>query len=164
MTLFTDPRWPHFAASYHYYLNDRQLHDVAAGDEFILRSRVGDRINLSNEGVDTKLSYEFGDVLRIYAGDPRSLEPWSTQAGLEPRSPWPPPPSGWRPIAGLDLQHRQENRWATDLSLRAGVQFDGLLATRSMQLLLEYFRGHSPNGQFFKQKLDSIGLGGHFHF
>jgi hypothetical protein len=30
--------------------------------------------------------------------------------------------------------------------------------------LLEYFRGHSPNGQFYTDKLDYIGLGAHFHF
>jgi len=30
--------------------------------------------------------------------------------------------------------------------------------------LLEYFRGHSPNGQFYREKIDYLGLGMHFHF
>jgi len=31
-------------------------------------------------------------------------------------------------------------------------------------LLLEYFNGHSPNGQFYKDRVEYIGLGTHFHF
>ncbi len=130
-----------------------------------------DRVNLSYEGLDLKLAYEFGDVARVYAGagylfrrDPADLAPWSTQAGLELRSPWPPPDAGWRPIAGVDVQNRQENGWAADLSVRLGVQIDGALATRNLQLLLEYFSGHSPNGQFFREKIEYFGLGAHVHF
>jgi hypothetical protein len=47
---------------------------------------------------------------------------------------------------------------------RAGIQLDGVLATRSLQLLLEYFSGYSPNGQFYRDKIDYLGLGLHFHF
>jgi len=70
----------------------------------------------------------------------------------------------WRPIAAVDMQNREENNWHVDISARAGVQFEGVLVSRNLQLLLEYFRGHSPNGQFYKQKLDYLGLGAHFHF
>ncbi len=141
------------------------------GDEFILRSRVRNRVNLSYESVDLKLSYDAGDVLRIYGGggylfdqEPASLHPWSAQLGVELRSPWPAAGTRWRPVAGLDLQSREENDWAIDLSLRAGLQIEGVLATRNLQLVLEYFNGHSPNGQFFKQELEYIGFGAHFHF
>lgn len=30
--------------------------------------------------------------------------------------------------------------------------------------IASYFRGHSPNGQFYKEKIDYIGLGLHFNF
>jgi hypothetical protein len=140
------------------------------GDEFLLRSRAR-RVNLSYEAVDLKLSYEFRDMLRVYGGggylfdqDPSSLKPWSTQFGFEFRSPWPEPSAKWRPIAATDIQHREENNWHTDFSLRAGVELAGILASRNFQILLEYFRGNSPNGQFYQQKIDYIGLGGHFHF
>jgi hypothetical protein len=140
------------------------------GDEFLLRSRVN-RVNLSYEGIDAKLSYELGDVWRGYAGagylfhrDPASLKPWSVQYGLEFRSPWPSPEARWRPIAAADIQNREMNDWHADFSLRAGIQLDGILVTRNLQLLLEYFRGHSPNGQFYRQKIDYFGLGMHFHF
>jgi hypothetical protein len=120
--------------------------------------------------VDLKLSYDF-DAIRLYGGggylfdtDPSDLQPWSVQAGLEFRSPWPSLESRWRPIAAVDLQSREQNDWDIDVSVRAGIQIDGVLASRSMQFLVEYFHGHSPNGQFFTRKVDYIGLGVHFHF
>jgi hypothetical protein len=240
--LIADPRWPHFAASYQRYLDDRQLQDVGAvsfgetftlfrdrlgpawwevgiqagvfavfdlnadsadlvnadymvgvplslrydnwsaifrlfhqsshlGDEFLLRTQT-ERVNLSYEAVDLRLSYEFGDVLRVYGGggfifhkEPTSLDPWSIQYGLELISPWPARTQHrWRPIAAADLQQRQENDWSVDLSLRAGIQIDGVLASRNMQILLEYFRGRSPNGQFYRDKIEYFGIGTHFHF
>ncbi len=140
------------------------------GDEFLLRTQTN-RINLSYESVDLKVSYDFGDYVRLYAGggflfdqEPASLNPWSIQYGLEVASPWPPRDRGWRPIAAVDLQHREENDWSLDLSIRAGVQLDGVLVTRNLQILLEYFRGRSPNGQFWRDKVEYIGLGVHFHF
>jgi uncharacterized protein DUF1207 len=141
------------------------------GDEFLLRTQT-ERINLSYEAVDLRLSYEFGDVVRIYGGggflfdqEPSSLDPWSVQYGLEFISPWPARGQHrWRPIAAADLQQRQENNWSVDLSVRAGIQIDGVLASRNMQILLEYFRGRSPNGQFYRDKIEYFGIGTHFHF
>jgi hypothetical protein len=69
-----------------------------------------------------------------------------------------------RPIAAADVQNREENNWHTDFSLRVGLEFEGWLASRSLQIMLEYFRGHSPNGQFYKDKVNYIGLGAHFNF
>jgi hypothetical protein len=241
--LVADPRWPHFAAAYHYYVNEGQITHVGAvtfgetftlyrdqlgrgwwevgiqagvfsvfdlaaesvdlinadymaavvvgyrydnvsalarlfhqsshiGDEFLLRNRVRNRVNLSFESIDLRLAYDlFDDALRVYGGggylfdqEPASLRPWSLQWGAEFRSPWPGPQSSWRPIAALDMQNREENDWQVDISARAGVQFEGVLASRNLQLLLEYFRGHSPNGQFYKQEVDYLGVGAHFHF
>jgi hypothetical protein len=241
--LIADPRWPHFAAAYQYYINEGEIthvgsvsfgetftlyrdrlgrgwwemgiqagvfsvFDLAApskdlinadylvalalgyrydkfsalgrffhqsshiGDEFLLGQRVRNRVNLSYESVDLRLSYDlFDDALRLYGGggylfdqEPTSLRPWSLQWGVEFRSPWPGAGSSWRPIAAIDMQNREENQWHVDISARAGVQLEGFLASRNLQLLLEYFRGHSPNGQFYKQKLDYLGLGAHFHF
>jgi hypothetical protein len=142
------------------------------GDEFLLRRSRVERINLSYEGVDAKVSYEaFGDVLRLYGGagylvhrEPATLDPWSLQYGVEFRSPWPGPRAAFRPIAAADVQYREENDFSADLSVRAGVQFTGVLPSRDVQLLLEYFNGRSPNGQFFRRKIDYLGIGVHFHF
>jgi hypothetical protein len=240
--LIADPRWPHFAAAYQYYVNEGDLRQVGAvsfgetfslyrgrlgggfwevgiqagvfavfdleaeskdlvnadyfvgvplayrydvftalfrlyhqsshiGDEFLLQNRVTNRVNLSYEAVDLKLSYELLGMLRVYAGagylfdqEPAELKPWSAQWGVEFRSPWPDEVAGWRPIAAVDVQQREENAWHTDVSARAGIQIDGVLATRHFQLMLEYFRGHSPNGQFYRDRVDYFGLGAHFHF
>lgn len=150
------------------------------GDEFLLGNRI-QRVNLSYESADLKLSYDIGPWLgesselgapvRLYAGgsylfhrEPASLKPWAAQAGVELRSPWTLGGTRIRPIAGADVQMREENGWDADLSVRAGLQFDGVLLSRNMQLLLEYFHGHSPNGQFYKQRIDYLGVGVHFHF
>ncbi len=140
------------------------------GDEFLLRTKT-ERVNLSYESVDLKVSYEFGDVLRVYGGggylfdqEPSHLHPWSIQYGAELISPWPARDARWRPIAAADLQHREENDWSLDFSLRAGIQLDGVLASRNLQILIEYFKGRSPNGQFYKEKIEYLGLGAHFHF
>jgi hypothetical protein len=240
--LIADPRWPHFAIEYQYYIADKKLADVVAvsfgeslnfyrarlgsawwgvglqagvfgifdldapskdlvnadyfvaaagdfrydafsalmrvfhqsshlGDEFLLRNRVK-RVNLSYEGVDLKFSYDFlGDVLRVYGGggylfdrDPSELKPGTLQWGLEFRSPWPGEAAKVRPIAAVDVQNRQQNGWASDVSARAGVEFKGLWSGRDLQVLVEYFRGKSPNGQFYLDQIDYIGLGMHFHF
>jgi hypothetical protein len=97
------------------------------GDEQLLRDTRLNRINLSYESVDLKLSYDLPLGLRVYGGggylfdrDPSSLKPWSAQAGAEFRSPWTLWGGAIRPIAGLDLQSREENNWNVDVSLRAG--------------------------------------------
>lgn len=239
--LVADPRWPHFAASWHYYTRGELGHvattsfgetfalyrgragegwwevglqagvfalfDLEAdsfdlvnadyfvavpltyryrhfsalgrlfhqsshlGDEFVLGGRVAERINLSYEGLDLTLAWDLGDLVRIYGGaeylfhrEPGDLDPWSTQGGLELRSPWPLPGTAWRPLAAVDVQHHEEHGWDADVSVRAGVQLDGALATRNLQLLVEYFQGHSPHGQFYRQRIEYFGLGAHFHF
>jgi len=129
-------------------------------------------VNLSYEAVDLKLSYEFfGDVLRlcvgggnIFAREPASLKPWSLQSGLELRRPWPSLEARLRPVAAADIQYREENKWQADVSLRAGIEFQRWLGSRNLQILVEYFRGHSPNGQFYTENIEYLGLGMHFNF
>lgn len=141
------------------------------GDEFLLRTRL-QRVNLSYEGVDLKLSYEFPYGIRLYGGggglfrtEPASLKPWSVQYGIEFRSPWHLDFAAMRPIAAVDLKNHEENDWQTDVSARAGVQFENLdVMGRHLQILLEYFNGHTPSGQFYINKMEYVGLGAHFHF
>jgi len=148
-------------------LFSRLLHQSShLGDQFQLRAGVN---NLSYEGVDLKLSYDFGKMLRVYGGggalfdqDPKGLKPWSTQVGAEFRSPRSYFAGLVTPIAALDLQNRQEGRWRTDVSLRAGVEFASpQVLDRRLQLLLQYFNGRSPNGQFFGRTIQYVGLGLH---
>jgi len=140
------------------------------GDEFLLRTRTN-RINLTYEAVDLKASYEYADAVRLYAGGgylfdqtPSNLKPYWVQYGLELTSPWPSREGRWRPVAAVDVKQQEENNWSADISARAGIEIDGVLLTRKLQILLEYFNGHSPNGQFYRDKVQYLGIGTHFHF
>jgi hypothetical protein len=140
------------------------------GDEFLLSNRV-DRLNLSYEGFGAIGSrYVFDDAVRLYGGgsvllrrDPEDLDRGAIQYGLELYSPWRLAPA-IRPVAAIDLQNRQQNSWQLDLSARAGLQFESVqVLGRKLQLMLEYFDGHSPNGQFYRERIDYIGVGLHLY-
>ncbi|HEX4989112.1 MAG TPA: DUF1207 domain-containing protein [Candidatus Binatia bacterium] len=50
-------------------------------------------------------------------------------------------------------------------AVRSGLQFERPQNfMRKIQLLIEYYNGHSPDGQFFDRKIDYIGTGIHLHF
>jgi hypothetical protein len=49
--------------------------------------------------------------------------------------------------------------------VRAGFQFEHVrVLDRRVQLLAEYYTGRSPNGQFFLQRVETVGLGLHVYF
>lgn len=141
------------------------------GDEFLLRDRV-DRVNLSYEAVDLKLSYNVGQGLRVYGGlgyllnvEPDGIDRFSTQIGTEYLAPFTLGDGLLRPVAAVDLQNREESDFASDLSLRAGVQFESpAQVSQRLQLLIEYYNGRNPNGQFYDRALEYIGFGAHVYF
>ena len=141
------------------------------GDEFLLRDRV-DRVNLSYEATDLKLSYKFDNGFRVYGGlgyllhvEPSEIDRFSTQVGMEYLAPFTLGKGLLRPVAAADLQNREESDFASDLSLRAGVQFESEAEiSQRVQLLIEYFNGRNPNGQFYDRALQYIGLGAHVYF
>ena len=143
------------------------------GDEFLLSNPSVTRVNLSYEEPNLILSQEFGGWakwLRIYGGagylvdrDPASLRPWTVEWGAEFTSP--PIRDAVRLLAAVDVQNNEDTRWDSDISAVAGVQFENpTLQSSKLQLLLEYYDGHSPNGQFFQQKTQFTGVGFHFYF
>lgn len=144
------------------------------GDEFLLRKITTkfERVNLSYEGLDMKLSYEFPYGIRLYGGgaalfdrEPSALKIWSAQYGVEFRSPWRIQWASMRPIMGVDIKNHEENNWNYDVSARAGVEFENLqVLGRKLQILAEYYNGFSPSGQFYKEKVEYIGLGAHYLF
>jgi hypothetical protein len=141
------------------------------GDEFLLSDRTQQRINLSYEGFDLLLSYHLPLGFRVYGGggylfdrDPSDLKPWIAQSGLEFKS-----HTAWwkgalRPIAAIDIQSREETDWRADVSLRAGVQFENPdFLSRKLKLMFEYYKGRSPNGQFYIRDVEAyFGIGLHF--
>ena len=130
-----------------------------------------DRINLSYEGADLRLSVKPWDWLRLYAGgggifntEP-DLAPWMVQGGLEITSPDPIYSNLLYPIVALDVQSFEESDWGVNYSARAGVEVRSeWLASRRLQVVMEYFNGRSPNGQFYERDIEYFGPGIHFYF
>ncbi|HSV28862.1 MAG TPA: DUF1207 domain-containing protein, partial [Candidatus Omnitrophota bacterium] len=119
------------------------------GDEFLLRVRP-ERVNLSYEGIDLKLSRMLADdSLRLYGGTgylvhriPEDLDPWSLQLGAEYRAPWTLADGYLRPVAAVDLQSTEEAGWQVDVSTRLGFELESPYDRAYRVLLtLEYFNG-----------------------
>ena len=135
------------------------------GDEYLL-AVGGDREDVSFEVIDVLVSYEPRKWLRLYGGlgvfvtPSPDFDPVLTEFGLELTSPRSFLGGYWTPIAGMDLQVRQENDWIPDVSILAGIR----LAqpgndVRRLEFFARYYNGRSPDGQFFRQKIQSGGLG-----
>ena len=165
-SVYSSMRKGHFSAFARIYHQSSHL-----GDEFLLRTRL-ERINLSFEGADIRFSQELPYGLRIYGGgggifhkNPSTIKPWSIQYGIEFRSPWRIKFAAMRPIVAIDFKNYQQNSWDLDVSARAGVQFDNFGAfNRRLQFLIEYYNGNSPTGQFYKEAIQYLGIGAHYHF
>lgn len=146
------------------------------GDEFLLRSETPERQNLSFESFDVLISID--GPLRIYGGgeylfhrSPRELEHYVAHAGAELRRASPlinlgESVGGVRPVVGVDLKAAQEQDWKPAVSARIGLEFERTRSadppSRRWSLLLESYRGPSPYGQFFREKIQYVGLGMHF--
>ena len=141
------------------------------GDEFILNNQPK-RINLSYEEIDAKLSYELFDWFRVYGGggilvdrDPNNLGRGTSQFGAELTSPWTLLSGKIRPVAYGDFQVNERSNWIINRSLMAGLQFENArIGDRKLQLLMEYYKGASPNGQFYSQRTEWIGIGLHLYY
>lgn len=144
------------------------------GDEFLLRkiNTKFERVNLSYEGADLRLSYEFPYNIRLYGGggglfhkEPSNLKTWSAQYGIEFRSPWRLNFASLRPVVATDVKNFEENDWSFDVSVRAGVEFENFqVLNRKLQFLAEYYNGFAPSGQFYKNRIEYFGIGAHYHF
>lgn len=143
------------------------------GDEFILDSPTPvNRVNLSFEEVDLKLSYELASWFRIYGGggmlvgrDPSYLQRGTSQMGTELASPWTFWDGKVRPVAYGDFQANERSNWRVASSVMAGLQFENArIGDRKIQVLAEYFGGPSPNGQFYTQNTEWFGLGVHLYY
>jgi len=143
------------------------------GDEFILNSQIPvNRVNVSYEDVDLKISYELTSWFRIYGGggvilhgEPQNLQGGTGQGGAELTSPWTLWDGKVRPVAYTDFQAKEGNNWKVGSSVMTGLQFENaLIGDRKVQVLAEYFAGPSPNGQFYAQNIEWYGIGVHLYY
>lgn len=134
------------------------------GDEFLLGNPDIPRINLSYEDLEVLTSYEY-KRWRFYGGggviinSEPNLDPLHAQGGVEYRQP--SPFSNWQLVGAADLQASQDQDWHGNASFQIGAAYDGR-ANREIRFMLEHYRGFSPNGQFYNDRLRYTGLGVYF--
>jgi len=134
------------------------------GDEYLIGNPDIARINLSYEDWETLMSYEWKQW-RFYGGggvilnSEPNLDPLHLQAGMEYRRPV--AFRDWQFVGAVDLQADQEQDWQGSGSYQAGFAIDGH-AGREVRFMLEHYRGFSPNGQFYNERLRYTGLGVYF--
>lgn len=141
------------------------------GDEYLLHNHV-DRVNFSYEAAQAKVSYDISRAYRVYGGveylfspDPKDLKRWITQYGAEFRCPLTYFNGLLRPMAGVDIKNRQENDWHSEISLAAGVKLENEdTLWNKINIMLEYYNGNSPNGQFHENYIEYWALATHFYF
>ena len=146
------------------------------GDELLLGNPGINRLNLSFEELEALLSLDSpGGWGRVYAGggyllhrDPASLDRAKVQWGVELRGPtwhWARLEQAVKgslamtPIFGADFKSFEEQGWTVNTSVMGGLEWWGTQATRRFRVLLNYYRGFNPYGQFFSQKVETFGLG-----
>jgi hypothetical protein len=92
-------------------------------------------------------SFSISDILNI-------LLSWSAQYGAEFRGPWRIETLSMRPIIEADLKSYDQNNWSTDVSARAGVEFEKFqVLRRKLQILAVYYNGYTPSGQFYTDRV-----------
>ena len=139
------------------------------GDEYLLTDNPVERENLSFESLELILSGELGPV-RLYGGgeylfrrEPDTLEELLAHGGWELRL---GDDRGARFVLALDAKATEEHDWDPAWSARGGVEFslseEAGHPPRLWSILLEWYDGPSPYGQFFQEQISYFGFGFHF--
>jgi hypothetical protein len=141
------------------------------GDEYILNTQP-ERVNLSFESMEVLMAFDFAGM-RYYGGgeylfhrEPTDLAEGLIHIGFD-----------WRDeeavfdishlanarwVAGVDVKRWQQNDWAIQISAKAGLEFSpnrrASTGSRHWSLLMEFFDGASPYGQFYKDDLRYLGV------
>jgi hypothetical protein len=141
------------------------FHHVSShvGDEYI-ENTGRPRIDYTREEWQLGVSHRFSRHWRGYAEGARGwmdayVEPWRAQLGLEYRSPlyWSRATVGW--FLALDGQSFQEVNWDPAVTAQTGWYLPVPEQGRLYRLGLEYYRGHSPLGEFLGHEDEYVGLG-----
>ena len=146
-------------------------HSSHLGDEFLLNNEV-ERINLSFEQLEVLLSYDPRPWARVYGGaaaivrvEPSSIDRWSVQTGAEFRPVTSKSKVRVQLLTAVDLQLWQESDWIPDASFIVGATLDPIgEASYRVDFLLRYFIGRSPNGQFFSERIHTLGPAAQLYF
>jgi hypothetical protein len=141
------------------------------GDEFLLNNDV-ERINLSFEELEVLLSYDPRPWARVYGGaaaivriEPSNIDRWSLHAGAEFRPITSKTKVRVQLLTAVDLQVWQQNDWIPDASFIVGATLDPIgESSYRVDFLLRYYIGRSPNGQFFTDRIHTLGSAAQLYF
>jgi hypothetical protein len=141
------------------------------GDEFLLNNEV-ERINLSFEQLEVLLSYDPRPWARVYGGaaaivriEPSNIDRWLLQAGAEFRPLTSKSKVRVQLLTAVDLQLWQQSNWVPDASFIVGATLDPIgEASYRVDFLLRYYIGRSPNGQFFSERIHTLGPAAQLYF
>jgi hypothetical protein len=134
------------------------------GDEYLLNNEV-ERINLSFEEISALVSYDPLAWARVYGGagvivrsTPSNLDRWSLQFGSEFRPVTAKTKRRLQLLVAVNLQCWQESDWIPDASIVSGLTLDPIgESSYRVDFLLRYYIGRSPNGQFFTERIQTLG-------
>ncbi len=68
------------------------------------------------------------------------------------------------PVLGADFKSFEELSWIINSSVVGGLEWSKAGADRRLSLLVNYYHGFAPYGQFFAQKVEMVGAGLYFRF
>jgi hypothetical protein len=150
------------------------------GDEFLLNNPGVNRVNLSFEVVEAILSLDApGGWGRIYGGgarafhvEPSNIDPNSVHWGFELRGPTMAAPLLVKPMPGTrltlvfgsDFQAFEELNWTINTNVVGGLEWGKVGSDRRFRILVNYYHGYTPYGQFFATKLEMVGAGVYVSF
>jgi len=134
------------------------------GDEFLQGVNPPDRVNLSFEAIELIYSRDWHNW-RGYGGgeyllhkEPGDLKPAALHWGIEYRGKKPLLWNG-RPLGGVDVKSLEEHDWAKDTSVKVGLEFGHPNpGQRRLRLMVEWYKGFDPRGQFYNNKVEYYGL------
>ena len=148
------------------------------GDEFLLGRPGFNRLNFSYEEMEAIVSYDYRWA-RFYAGggyllhrEPIPLDRNRVQWGFEARG----PASRSRilgsffdqlimtPVLAADFKSLEELRWIVNTNVVGGLEWSRPGSLRRFRIMVNYYHGFNPYGQFFAQKIESVGAGLYFMF
>lgn len=138
------------------------------GDEYLLHTGTR-RADLTFESAQLLVSHA-GAAWRIYGGgeyafsrSPSDLKPAVLRAGVEYRGAHPVAHVGrlttGRLVAGIDVAAAQVRAWQPAWSLVSGLELTAPGSAWHWSLLLKAYTGPTPFGQFYRDRLSSIGGG-----
>lgn len=148
-----------------------QIYHISShvGDEFLLSSEGQQlqRINLSYEAAKWYARYKnpeqkfspYAAIGYMVHVDPNTVKRLILEAGCDYFSNKIVFNNTTKLVAGLHVNAWQANNFKGTLNIRAGLQYERTkYCNRYLQLLLEFKKGKSQQGQFYNRNVESVGL------